>query len=440
MTFRPGRNLVLAAALLAFMSLGVFWSTTVAAAAAIGVLLLAVLTEYDRRMVGRLCQTVTVNRSMPVISGRGRPFDVRLTIHNSSARLLRASVRDVVPEVCDPKLQIDAVRIPPGQTTAVSTRCTIPVRGQHPFGPVWLRVQGPLGLMEQQLSVDCTASLRVLPETFASTEELVKDTGAQLQLLDKITRTRQQGSGTEFESLSAYRDGDDPRRIDWRTTARMRQTIVRRFQVERHRDVMILIDSGRLMGSETGRGSKLDCAVDAALNLSRVALQSGDRCGVAAWDSTVRGFLPPVSGIASLGNIVQCVYDLQTRWQETDFTQIHAELQSRQSKRALLVILSDISDAETSRLPCTALQRLSRRHLVLFVALKTPALQEIIESPTATVLDGAEKSVTFRLLRDRSRALHVLQRSGVHVLDVEPKDVTVPLINRFVDLRQQNLL
>ena len=278
------------------------------------------------------------------------------------------------------------------------------------------------------------------PETFASSDELLKDSGAQAELMDKITRTRQHGSGTEFESLHAFRDGDDPRRIDWRASARMRQPIVRRFQVERHRDVVILLDSGRLMGSDAGKGSKLDCAVDAALNLARVALQSGDRCGVAAYDSEVRGFLPPSAGIRTLNSIVESVYNLQTRWKESDFTRIHAELQSRQSKRSLLVVLSDLSDAETSRLQCAALQQLSRRHLVLFAAIRTPLLKQVVDEPTDSVLDGAKKAVTFRLLRDRGRALHVLERAGVHVLDVEPNQITLPLINQFVDLRRRNLL
>jgi len=91
-------------------------------------------------------------------------------------------------------------------------------------------------------------------------------------------------------------------------------------------------------------------------------------------------------------------------------------------------------------LQCAALQQLSRRHLVLFAALKTPLLNDIIREPTDSVVDGAKKAVTFRLLRDRGRALHVLERAGVHVLDVEPQQVTLPLINQFVDLRRRNLL
>ena len=94
-----------------------------------------------------------------------------------------------------------------------------------------------------------------------------KDIGAEVRLLEQMQRSRHQGVGTEFESLQPFRLGDDPRRIDWRATARQQSLVVRHFQIERHRDVMIIIDSGRLMGVKVGDGSKLDCAVDSALNL-----------------------------------------------------------------------------------------------------------------------------------------------------------------------------
>lgn len=440
MKYRPGQFLVVAAVVLAITCVGAFFETRFIAIPAVAFVCLLVLSELDRRQANKLLQGLSVQRSVPVVVGRGRLFNCEIKITNASQRQVQIDLRDVVPVDCQPLLSTHRCVIKAADSTSLSIQYRIPVRGKHAFTEVWLRVAGPKRLMEAQHAVDCAADVRVLPETFASRDKLTKDMGAEALLLDKITRTRQHGAGTEFESLHAFRDGDDPRRIDWRATARMRQPIVRRFQVERHRDVMILIDTGRLMGSETESGSKLDCAVDAALNLARVALQSGDRCGIAAYDNEVRGFLPPVAGIQSLGNIVESVYDLQTRWNESDFTRIHAEMQTRQSKRSLLIVLSDLSDAETSKLQCAALKKLSSRHLVLFAALKTPLLSGILKTPTNSIIDGAEKAVTFRLLRDRSRALHVLERAGVHILDVDPEEVTAPLINEFVDLRLRNLL
>ncbi|HTI52033.1 MAG TPA: DUF58 domain-containing protein, partial [Planctomycetaceae bacterium] len=269
---------------------------------------------------------------------------------------------------------------------------------------------------------------------------LQQDERAELLQLDKVSRTRHQGAGTEFEMLSEYRPGDDPRRIDWRTTARYRRPVVRRFQIERHRDVMIVIDCGRLMGADAGRGTKLDCAVDSALLLARAALKAGDRCGIALFDDQVLGYLPPVSGLPALRRLAESIYDVQSRWRESDFGRMFATLQSRQTKRSLIVVLSDIVDAETSTRFRASVARLSRRHVVLFAALRTPLLREIVHAPVRSLLDGSRKAVTFRMLRQREQALHSMKRGSAHVLDVEPSRLTIPLINRFVELRQENLL
>jgi uncharacterized protein (DUF58 family) len=382
-----------------------------------------------------------VHRRLPTLVGRNLPFRVEWTVEGSGRFVNRGDVRDVVPSAASPRFSLHRLDLlATGGSQTIEETLRIPVRGLHRFGPVWVRLEGPLRFLEAQQAVECAGQVKVLPEQYASRDELLKDAGAEMVLLDKVTYSRQHGHGTEFESLHDYRFGDDPRRIDWRTTARLRRPIVRRYQIERHRDVMIVVDCGRLMGTETDRGSKLDCAVDSALLLGRVALQSGDRCGLGMFDDQVRGYLPPVTGAASMNALADCVYDAQVAWRESDFTPMFAALQRRQAKRSLIVVLSDVVDAETSEQFRASLLRLQKRHVVLFAALRTPALRRIVREPVETILDGARKAVTFRLLHERERALHSLHRGGIFVVDVEPTQLTAPLINQFIELRQRNLL
>lgn len=440
MTLRPGKNLVLAVAGIAAVSLVTFvwWPIVMLLAAAIVGLVGA--AEYDRRQLKRMLAKVFVTRSLPTVIGRAVRFDGRLNVYNGNAEPLVGEVRDEHPSAAEPQLTIHPAQVLPQSAVDFATSFRIAQRGRHAFGPVWIRAAGPLGLIEGQKSFDCRGEVEVLPETFASREQLQKDMGAELRLLDKLQRSRQYGTGTEFESLYPFRLGDDPRRIDWRATARQRTPVVRRFQVERHRDVMIVIDCGRLMGAQIGQGSKLDCAVDGGLNLARVVLASGDRCGVAAFDQRVRGFLPPIAGAAALRSLVECVYDLRTDWHESDFTPMLAELRARQAKRTFLIVISDLGDAETSQRLCASLVQLQRQHLVLFAALKTPLLGRVVREEIEIARDVARKAVAMRLVRDRRRALHALVRGGVHVLDVEPSQLSIPLVNQFIELRQRNLL
>jgi uncharacterized protein (DUF58 family) len=433
-------NLMRAAALLAVFTLAAFVSWLVIVPLIAAVLTLAFAAAWERIRLQAAFSNVGVRRKMPGVIGRDAQFEITLELTNANAFPATIQVRDEHPDAAEPRLVIHSARIAAGGAERFATACRIPRRGRHSFGPVWLRVEGRYRLVEVQGPIDCRGAIKVLPETFASRDELQKDVGAQIRLLDRQRRARQFGCGTEFDSLYHFRAGDDLRRIDWRATARQRALVVRRFQIERHRDVMIIIDRGRLMGTDCGRGTKLDCAVDAALNLARVALHSGDRCGVATYDRIVRGFLPPVAGARALRSIVECVYDVDPQWHESDFTPMLAELRGRRAKRTFLVVISDLSDAETSQRLCASLQLLQRQHLVLFAALQTPLLDQVLREPVETLEGTARKTVVFRLLRDRGRALHALRHSGVHILDVQPQQLTLPIINQFIELRQRNLL
>ncbi|WP_437206130.1 DUF58 domain-containing protein [Planctomicrobium sp. SH664] len=440
MRARPGIQLlrfcagILAASLLTF-----FW-TPFAYILLTMTAVLAAVAWQDYQSARKLIAEFSVERKIPVIVGRNQPFRVQLTVIYRGTSPVRGELRDLLPSASRPRLCFYEFDLPAGLEKLFDLECRIPIRGRHLFGPLWLRVCGPRRLIDFQQEIGETAAVRVLPETFASRELLEKDLTADAQQLEKIVFTPRHGSGTEFESLHAYRYGDDPRRIDWRTTARVRTPVVRRYQVEQHRDVMILFDCGRLMGAETDRGTKLDCAVDAGLNLARVVLQSGDRCGVAMFDDRIRGYLSPVGGASSIRLLAECVYDLQTELRESDFTRLFAELQSRQAKRSLVIIISDINDLETSRQFRASLTSLAKRHVVLFAALRTPALQQIIASPMKSLEEGARKAVAFRLLAERDESLHMLRRSGIHIVDVEPHQLNLPLINQFIQLRRRNLL
>jgi uncharacterized protein (DUF58 family) len=411
------------------------WLLVPAAAACV------VLALRDYRAIRLQFAATSVRRRLPAVIGRDLPFQAEWVVECASDGVRSGEFREEVPSVAAPRLSIHRLDFATGgRSLTLRQEHRIPVRGLHRFGPAWVRLQGPGGFLEGQQSFDGHGRIKVLPEQYASRDELYKDLGADMRLLDKKTFTRQQGSGTEFESLAEYRYGDDPRRIDWRTTARYRRPIVRRYQIERHRDVMILIDCGRLMGAETDRGTNLDCAVDSALLLARVALQSGDRCGLGLFDDGVRGYLPPVSGVPAMNAVAECIYDAQVAWTESDFTPMFATLQRRQAKRSLVVVLSDVVDVETSTAFRASLLKLQQRHVVLLAALRTPLLGRIVKEPVETLLDGARKAVTFRLLREREEAIHTLRRGGVYVLDVEPTELTLPLINQFLELRRRNLL
>ncbi len=440
MKVRPGRNLIRAIVVLAACSPLTFAAPQVGWILLLALIPILVASHREYRTLRQMHAKMKITRTQPQVVGRDLSFSCEVRIANEGSEAIVGTVRDILPVEAIPDHRPHPISVQANRSVVTTTELRIPERGQYELGPVWLRLRGPWQLLEAQKSYDCRAMLKVVPETYVSQEGLSEDQRAQLLMLDKLTKARQTGAGTEFESLSEFRQGDDPRRIDWRTTARLGHPIVRRYQVERHRDVMIIVDCGRLMGAETDAGSKLDCAVDATLMLAEVALKHGDRCGVGFFDDRVRGFRTPVSGLNSVHIIAESIYNLQSEWRESDFGAMFAELQIRQPRRSLIVVISDIVDVETTSRFRTSLAHLAKSHVLLFAALRTPLLEKIVHAPMSSMLDGSRKSVAFQLLQQRQKALHTLRHGGVHILDVEPSELTVPLINEFIDLRSQNLL
>jgi uncharacterized protein (DUF58 family) len=441
---RPGRNLFYCA--LAAAGLAALAFVTDAAVAALSAMALAAsaLLLVDFLQLRKVPPSVKVRRQMPLAAGRGAHFDVALSLSNATALPLKMEVRDIVPNEAAPNYSVRAIDIPANGSAGLRERLQIPTRGKFSFGPVWLRAAGRFGMLERQWEAECAADIKVLPATALSDDALEKDERAEITLLEKKSRAPLRGDGMEFESLSEFRDGDDPRRIDWRASARQLRPIVRRFTVEQHRDMLLVLDCGRLMGIAADyrdqKGTKLDRAVDSALLLANIAIDKGDRCGLALFDDKVLGFLPPQGGAHGRKALIENLYNVQSRLREANFAAMFATLQNRQQKRALIVILSDLVDVETSELFRGALVALARRHVVIFAALRTPLLSNLLLEPVDSTMDLTRKGVALRLLRAREKALHTLDHTGVHVLDVEPRQLTVPLVNKYILLRQQNAL
>jgi uncharacterized protein (DUF58 family) len=440
MTVRPGARLVWLLGLLAVWSLvGLVWPSLLwSIPLVLGFALLAAAVDY-RRLSHALAAT-SVHRRIFSPVARDKAFPVTLDISIADDHVWSAEVRQELPAPAIPALWIERVELPQSGRVSICHSIRIPLRGRYDFGPIWIRLRGSFGLLEAQKALRTSEKVDVYPENVRSEEALAQDTADELRLLDKLKQSRQRGVGTEFESLTEFRPGDDPRRIDWRTSARYRRPIVRRYQIERHRDLIVLVDCGRLMGADARQGTKLDCAVDAALRLMRTALRVGDRCGLGIFDNQVRGYLRPIGGMGAMQTFLASLYAVESRWHESDFSPMFATIQARQPKRALIIVLSDIVDEETSRRYRASLVTLAQRHVVLLAALQTPLFGEFVAAPVKSVDDGFKKAVVFRVLREREQAIHQLRRTGVHVLDVEPKKLTAPLINQFIELRQSNLL
>jgi uncharacterized protein (DUF58 family) len=134
--------------------------------------------------------------------------------------------------------------------------------------------------------------------------------GARVQL-SGLHRSAQRGRGLEFQEVRPYVEGDDPRSIDWRVTARRGRPHTKLYQQERERPVWIVADLGAGMFFGTRRQLKSCLVVRAAALLAWTAAGSGDRVGAILVGSSSQRVLPPRARAAGVLPLLGALVELQ---------------------------------------------------------------------------------------------------------------------------------
>jgi uncharacterized protein (DUF58 family) len=109
-----------------------------------------------------------------------------------------------------------------------------------------------------------------------------------------VAHRNTRGRGLEFRDFAEYSPGEDPRRIDWRMTARMtavrRKPYVRTFDDELSADWFVCVDASASMGRPDR--SKWALALELASAFAYLLLSSGNRVGLIQFSDSVDHFCP----------------------------------------------------------------------------------------------------------------------------------------------------
>lgn len=408
-----------------------------AVALAYNALLFAVVTA-DLGLMVRLAP-VECTREVAKELSLGIPNSVALRIINRRRREARLLVKDEAPEGFEVEGNLAYLRVPARTEVRHRYHVTPRRRGDYAFAALNFRFFGPLGLLALQRRVPQPQQVRVYPNLTQVREfDLLARRGRLLQAGLRLSRWR--GRGTEFESLRDYLPDDDFRRINWKASARRARLTSHEYEAERSQNVLMVLDLGRLMTTEHQGMSKVDYAVNAALLLGYVCVSAGDRVGLLLFSSQIEGYLPPGRGKAQVFRLLRELYRAEPKMVEPDYAGAFHYLNMRSRRRTLVVVFTDIVDPAVSQDLVAQMRALFPAHLPLCVTMKDASLAAMAAHEPADLPSTYQRAVAIKALRDRDEALAVLRNGGVLVLDTRPEDLTVDLVNRYLEVKARALL
>lgn len=371
---------------------------------------------------------------------------IHLSVHNRSRRPARFWLRDEPPDLFQIEPRILHGVVAPRQTWQGLYRVRPLRRGDYAFGDLNLRWLGPLGLLVRQARLAAAESVKVYPNLLDVRRYDLLLRRNRLQEIG-LRHARQFGEGTEFERLREYLPDDEYRRIDWKATARRHRPVTIEYQTERSQTVMAVLDVGRLMQSPVATVqspvahiAKLDYVVNAVLLLAYVATGKGDKVGLMSFADDVNRYLNPRQGRGQFYRMLELLYAIEAQPVEPDYRRAFTYLAAKQRKRALVVIFTDLSGGLSMRALVSHVSVLARHSLPLVVTISDPDVVSAARQRPTDSLSVYQRAAAAQLLDERQLTLDNLRRQGVLTLDVPANQLSIAVINRYLELKAKTLL
>ena len=372
-------------------------------------------------------------------SGRvsiGGTIDIHVTLHQPQTAARRVELRIGHDDRIIPLSADSATITLPDTSVTLSFRAER--RGIAAVDKLWLRWRGPFGLAWQQKAIEVSHGIAVLPDV-----ESVREQAIALLQSDALTgdlARKRGGRGREFDSLKDYQPGMERRFIDWKRSARHGQLLAKDFEVEQNNNIVLAIDSGRLMCEPLDGMPRIDRAVTAAMLMTFVALRGGDLVSLFSFDSRPRVSTGASRGADRFQMLQQLAAEIDYSTEETNFTLALTTLAGKLTRRSLIVVFTDFVDPVSAELMLRVTSRLTERHVVLFMLMRDEELEGLADAVPETLDDVARAVTAGAMLRDRDLVIGKLKLLGADVIEADHKSIGAALIARYLAIKRMDRL
>jgi len=195
----------------------------------------------------------------------GHSVRIELTARNL-ARLPTPPLllEDRAPASIGGSIRFSLPSLGPEGRDSVSVDRRIAQRGRHKLGPLRARLVDPFGLAEVSSKVAGETSLVVYPkiEEIAEAAPPEERGGGGRSLVQHLS-----AAGDDFYAVRDWQDGDDLRKIHWRSSARRDKLMIRQDEIRPFPRATILLDNRAIVHRDAAHSSSLEWSVTASASI-----------------------------------------------------------------------------------------------------------------------------------------------------------------------------
>lgn len=312
-------------------------------------------------------------------------------------------------------------------------------RGEYGFGRIRVFASTALGFVARRYTCGEPEMIKVYPSyLMLHRYELLAMSNNLTEF--GIKKIRRAGHQTEFEQIKEYVKGDDYRTINWKASARRNTLMVNIYQDERSQRIYNVVDKGRMMQQAFRGMTLLDYAINASLVLSYVAIRKEDKAGLVTFNEHFDTFLPASRQNGQMQMLLEGLYKQQTTFGETDFSSLCVHLGKLVNKRSFLILYTNFDSLGGMHRQLPYLQQLARQHRLLVVFFEDAELKKFIATPPQHTEGYYQQVIAEKFAFEKRLIVSTLKQYGIYSLLTTPENLSIDVINKYLEMKNRQLL
>jgi uncharacterized protein (DUF58 family) len=398
-------------------------------------LFIALVATLDYLVLFARKDPVAVRRECPERFSNGDPNPVKLVVTNQYPFQVSLRIIDELPDQFQLRNFSLDCSLKAGERRELPYQLRPTERGEYVFHSINVFIKSPFNLLVRRKTLEAAKTIKVLPSYLPLKQyELMAWSNNRSGNGNK--KIRKLGHSLEFEQIKEYITGDDLRSLNWNATARKGgQLMVNKYTDEKSQQIYCVIDKGRVMKMPFGGMSLLDYAINATLILSRVALIKQDKAGVVTFADQIGSVLPAGRKDTQMSQILETLYNQQTKFLETDYEKLYALIRTRITQRSLIVLFTNFESLSGLQRQMPYIRGIAKKHLLLVIFFENTGLQEVRKAGPEDIEGLYIKTIADKFAYEKRLIVKELNQHGIATILTAPEHLTVQTVNKYLEIK-----
>ncbi|MGL4629747.1 MAG: DUF58 domain-containing protein [Leadbetterella sp.] len=380
-------------------------------------------------------------RRLPFRLSNGDVQSVNCKITSSFSIRLHTEIYEDLPYQFQSHFWKANCELAPRGSTVYTYQVRATVRGQYVWGNTTLLIKlFPWSFVSKRITFEARNEVACYPSFEQFSKLPIQAIVSNYIDNSSYHQVRRIGQSLEFEQIKNYSSGDDYRHINWKASAKRGDLMVNQYMQERSQEVYAVLDLGRTMHMPFDKMTLLDYSINGALALTKVATQMDDKAGVITFKAKECTHLPAKKDLKQFSKINDYLYGLNTQFLESDFEVLYKYVRINIKTRSLFVIFTHFDSVEAMYRQLPYLRALSKHQLLLVVFFENTENKKLADSLATDLEKIYTVTIAQNFVNQYRLIAKELMKNGILALSVEPSQLSLEVINSFVDIKRKQLL